>query len=285
MTQKFSQSHFRIQTRSQRRSEGPRPRRLTKVLQPSSQCPMGAYQPHRDPDTAQAEGWCACERDTRQGPDRVCFSSSSGSNSRSPRYSHMPKQNRAGSRPWYVLDTLQDIDTDKCRNATYHQVHRKLSGTHTGVCTSLRIGLGCLSNQPRNCSSLARVLYTFLCSMTLSVITRLDVNVVSTLFNITVTYCIFLSLMRWVWFIWLNNQTHCMSTSSLVLTILNGPIIRRTSPFTKTFHVDDTTTLPTLQTSLAFLIGMCVPLLQVLHDLWRVLNVIWIWFAPFSKSP
>ncbi len=32
MTQKFSQSHFRIQTRSQRHSEGPRPRprRLTK---------------------------------------------------------------------------------------------------------------------------------------------------------------------------------------------------------------------------------------------------------------
>ena len=51
MTQKFSQSHFRIQTRSQRRSEGPRPRRLTKALQPSSQCPMGAYQSHRDPDT------------------------------------------------------------------------------------------------------------------------------------------------------------------------------------------------------------------------------------------
>jgi hypothetical protein len=34
MTQKFSQSHFRIQTRSQRHSEGPhpRPRRLTKAL-------------------------------------------------------------------------------------------------------------------------------------------------------------------------------------------------------------------------------------------------------------
>ena len=42
MTQKFSQSHFRIQTRSQRHSEGPRPRprRLTKALQPSSQGPM-----------------------------------------------------------------------------------------------------------------------------------------------------------------------------------------------------------------------------------------------------
>ena len=32
MTQKFSQSHFRIQTQSQRGSEGPRPRRLTKDL-------------------------------------------------------------------------------------------------------------------------------------------------------------------------------------------------------------------------------------------------------------
>ncbi len=49
MTQKFSQSHFRIQTRSQRHSEGPhpRPRRLTKALQPSSQGPMGVCQPHR----------------------------------------------------------------------------------------------------------------------------------------------------------------------------------------------------------------------------------------------
>ena len=42
MTQKFSQSHFQIQTRSQRHSEGPhpRPRRLTKALQPSSQGPI-----------------------------------------------------------------------------------------------------------------------------------------------------------------------------------------------------------------------------------------------------
>jgi len=44
MTQKFSQSHFRIQTRSQRHSEGPCPRRLTKSLQQSSQCPMGPKQ-------------------------------------------------------------------------------------------------------------------------------------------------------------------------------------------------------------------------------------------------
>ena len=46
MTQKFNQSQFRIQTRRQGRhcSEGPRPRRLTKVLQPSSLCPMEVYQ-------------------------------------------------------------------------------------------------------------------------------------------------------------------------------------------------------------------------------------------------
>ena len=72
MTYKFSQSHFPIQTQSQRRSEGPRPCRLTKALQPSSQCPMGAYQPHRAPDVAQVAGWCEYVRDTRQGPDRTC---------------------------------------------------------------------------------------------------------------------------------------------------------------------------------------------------------------------
>jgi len=54
MTQKFSQSHFRIQTRSQRHRKGPRPRRLTKALQSSCQCAMGAYQPHRAPDGAQS---------------------------------------------------------------------------------------------------------------------------------------------------------------------------------------------------------------------------------------
>jgi hypothetical protein len=70
MTQKFSQSLFRIQTRSQRHSEGPhlRPRRLTKALQPSSQGPMGACQPHRAPDGVQAEGWCVYARDAQQGP-------------------------------------------------------------------------------------------------------------------------------------------------------------------------------------------------------------------------
>ena len=52
MTQKFSQSHFRIQTRGQRNSEGPRPRRLTRTLHPSSQFPMGEYQSHRSPDSS-----------------------------------------------------------------------------------------------------------------------------------------------------------------------------------------------------------------------------------------
>ena len=47
--QKLVKSHFGIQTRSQRHSEGLRPRRLEKTLQPSSQCPTGVYQPHRVP--------------------------------------------------------------------------------------------------------------------------------------------------------------------------------------------------------------------------------------------
>jgi len=40
ITQQFSQCLFRIQTRTQ--SRGGRPHRLTKALQPSSQCPTGA---------------------------------------------------------------------------------------------------------------------------------------------------------------------------------------------------------------------------------------------------
>ena len=39
LTQKYGQESFLDST--QRLSEGPRPRRLTKTLQPSSQCPMG----------------------------------------------------------------------------------------------------------------------------------------------------------------------------------------------------------------------------------------------------
>ncbi len=101
MTQKFRQCLFRIQTRCQRHSEGPhpRPRRLTKALQPSSQGPMGACQPHRAPDGAQVEGWCVYSRDDQQGPDRTCLSSWSGSNPGSTSYAHMPKQNRAEERP------------------------------------------------------------------------------------------------------------------------------------------------------------------------------------------
>ncbi len=72
----------------------PRPRRLTKVLQPSSQGPMGACQTHRDPDGAQDEGWCVYARDAQQVPDRVCFSSWSGSNPGSTSYAHMSKKNR-----------------------------------------------------------------------------------------------------------------------------------------------------------------------------------------------
>jgi hypothetical protein len=106
MTQKFSQSHFRIQARSQKHTEGPRPRSrgLTKTLQPSSQGPMGGCQSHRSPDGYQDEGWCVYARDTRQGPDRTCFSSWSGSNNPgSTSYADMSKQNRSGTRPWGIL--------------------------------------------------------------------------------------------------------------------------------------------------------------------------------------
>ena len=64
---------------------------------------------------------------------------------------------------------------------------------------------------------------------------------------------------------------------------LEWSIIRRTSPFAKIFHDDGIAKLPTLQGSLghlsAFLLGMCVPLLELLHDLWRAFKVLWIWFA------
>jgi hypothetical protein len=97
MTQKFSQSHFRIQSRSQRHSEGPhpRPRRLTKALQPSSQGPMGACQSHGAPDGGQVEGWCVYARDAQQGPDRACFASWSGSN---PGSTMITCRNRTGKK-------------------------------------------------------------------------------------------------------------------------------------------------------------------------------------------
>ncbi len=62
---------------------------------------------------------------------------------------------------------------------------------------------------------------------------------------------------------------------TLYVHLFSGPdnlewsMIRHTSPFAKTFHVDGITKLHTLQTSLAFLLHMCVPLLQLIHDLWR----------------
>ncbi len=55
----------------------------------------------------QVEGWCVYAWDVRQGPDRACFSSWSGSNPRSTSYAHMPKQNRAGSRPWGLATWVQ----------------------------------------------------------------------------------------------------------------------------------------------------------------------------------
>ena len=169
MKHKFSQSHFPIQTQSQRNSEGPRPRRLTKSLQPSSQCPMGTYPPHKTP---QDTGWCVYTWHTRQGPDRACFSSSSGSNLRSTSYDHMPKKNRThcvckepGSRsfislwslwlPWYWYRQIQEYDKLSSTQKNYQVVH-------TGVCTSLRIGLDSLWNHTRKSSSLAGAFYTFL---------------------------------------------------------------------------------------------------------------------------
>ena len=152
-------SHFRIQTRRQGRhcSEGPRPRRLTKTLQPSSQCPMEPYQSHRVPDSPQTKGWCVCTRDTRQGPDRSCFST-------------RPGQTRVSRR--LIFSTCSAY------------------GLH--FCTCFEVSVS-----PR---------------------------------------------------------------------------------FVKTVHVDGITTLSTLQTFLGFLFEKCVPLLHLLHDVWRVINVPWIRF-------
>jgi hypothetical protein len=64
---------------------------------------------------------------------------------------------------------------------------------------------------------------------------------------------------------------------------LEWSIIRRTSPFAKNFHDDGVAKLPTLQGSLGhlsvFLLDMCVPLLELLHDLRREFKVLWIWLA------
>jgi hypothetical protein len=70
---------------------GARPRRVTKALQPPSQCPRGADRTHRTPDTVPTSDWCERVRDARQGPDQVCYSSLSGSNPRWTSYDHMPK--------------------------------------------------------------------------------------------------------------------------------------------------------------------------------------------------
>jgi hypothetical protein len=92
---------FRIQTRTRTRRHcgGGRPRRLTKVLQPPCQCPREVDRSHRGPDDVPTSDWCELGRDTRQGPDQVCFSSLSGSNPRWTSYVLMTKQNRTGTRP------------------------------------------------------------------------------------------------------------------------------------------------------------------------------------------
>ena len=75
------------------------------------------------------------------------------------------------------------------------------------------------------------------------------------------------------------------SSGPLHVHLFSGPdnlewfIIRRTSSFAKTFHVDVITTLTTRPTSLVFQFGMCVSLPQIIHDLSRVLNVLWICLA------
>jgi hypothetical protein len=53
ITPKFSQ------TRSQGLSWGPRPRRLTKILQPSSQFVTGGYRNHKTPEDVQETDWCS----------------------------------------------------------------------------------------------------------------------------------------------------------------------------------------------------------------------------------
>ena len=75
ITQQFSQNLFRIQTRtrSRRHCGGPHPRRLTKALEPSPQCPTGADWSRRAPDGVPTSDWCERARVTRQTPDRSCF--------------------------------------------------------------------------------------------------------------------------------------------------------------------------------------------------------------------
>ena len=57
---------FQTRTRSRRHVGGPRPRRLTNVLQPSSQCPMGSDRTHTDPDVVPTSDWCERARDVRE---------------------------------------------------------------------------------------------------------------------------------------------------------------------------------------------------------------------------
>jgi hypothetical protein len=86
-------------SRSESHSRGPRPRRLTKALEPPSQCPMGADRSHGAPDDDRAGGWCVCARDARQAADRACSSSSSGSNPRSTTNDRMLNQSISSVRP------------------------------------------------------------------------------------------------------------------------------------------------------------------------------------------
>ena len=102
ITLKFSQGLFRVQTRtrSPRHCWGSRPRRLTKVRQPSSQCPTGADRYHRSVDSVPTSDWCECTRDPREVPDRSCFSSLRGSNPRSTSYARIPNRERTCQDQW-----------------------------------------------------------------------------------------------------------------------------------------------------------------------------------------
>ncbi len=133
ITKQFSQSHFRIQTRTRtlRHCEGGCPRRLTKTLQPPSQCPRGTDRTHRVPDTVPTSDWCECGRDARQGPDQTWFSSLSGSNTRWTSYTLMSKQNRAGTRPWGSITkegliplhfSIHFVSHDVCRSPLWNDL-------------------------------------------------------------------------------------------------------------------------------------------------------------------
>jgi len=304
MTHKFSHSHFRIQTRSQRRREGPRPRRLTKALLPSSRCPMGAYQPHRAPDGAQAEGWCVYARDARQGPDRACFSSWSGSNPRSTSYAHMPKQN--------LLDVLHDEGSDEVhRFLLPHSVNGSTKGvqrtdTHDDVHNGMVVDSG--PSVAENCS--CQLFRHFPHRAHVLAINELvefrdkfgsEIRAVrqrgvldTTRFGPDVVLSTLCCHADGLPNLLIVKKAHGKtsrhgSSGPLHVHLVSGPdnlewsSIRHTSLFAEIVHDDGIVRCPTFQGSLGHLsgclIGLCVPLPQLPHDLRKAVTVLGIWFA------